>query len=111
MSSIPGSRGGQPVWSAMPIAGAAMRREKRTVRRRSMPTRRRSAQPVCTSSAGGQGPITMGMAHALVIEDDPAILQLVALTLEGRGYTTDQAMDGRYGLALAERRRPDVVLL
>lgn len=51
------------------------------------------------------------MAHALVVEDDPTILQLVSLTLESRGYTTDQALDGTSGLAAARTRRPDVVLL
>lgn len=50
-------------------------------------------------------------AHALVVEDDPTILQLVSLTLESRGYTVDQALDGTSGLDAARARRPDVVLL
>ena len=48
---------------------------------------------------------------AVIVEDDPAILQLIAITLEGRGYRTVPCPDGCAGLAAVRRERPDVVCL
>jgi DNA-binding response OmpR family regulator len=47
----------------------------------------------------------------LVIEDDPNTAALVALYLEREGFRPLTAGDGDVGLALAERRRPDLVIL
>ena len=47
----------------------------------------------------------------LVIDDSASLRQVVAMTLKAAGYDVLQAGDGREGLALVERIRPDVVLM
>ncbi len=47
----------------------------------------------------------------LIIEDDHHTAALVALYLEREGFRVLTAGDGRTGLALAERHRPDMVIL
>ncbi len=47
----------------------------------------------------------------LVIEDDPNTMALVALYLEREGFRPLTAGDGQKGLELAERHRPDLVIL
>ncbi|MBS0658876.1 MAG: response regulator transcription factor [Verrucomicrobia bacterium] len=46
----------------------------------------------------------------LIIEDQPTMRRNVALMLELEGYTTCTAENGRLGLELARRERPDLVL-
>ena len=47
----------------------------------------------------------------LVVEDDENVLHLVSAYLEHEGYDVVQAGDGRMGLAEAERRPPDLLLV
>jgi two-component system, OmpR family, phosphate regulon response regulator PhoB len=47
----------------------------------------------------------------LVVEDDPAIQELLAELLSMEGYRVAQARDGETGLDLARRTAPDAVLL
>ena len=47
----------------------------------------------------------------MVVEDDPAIAQMVSLQLELSGYRTHVERDGLAALAAIRRDRPDVVLL
>jgi len=47
----------------------------------------------------------------LVIEDDPNTANLVVLYLEKEGFNALQANDGATGLGLAEKHRPDLVVL
>jgi len=47
----------------------------------------------------------------LVIDDDPAIAELVAINLEMAGYDVTQATDGMKGQALAVQLVPDLVML
>ena len=49
--------------------------------------------------------------RVLIVDDDPAVLDSTSLALERAGYEVETASDGSTGLALAERRRPDVMLL
>jgi two-component system chemotaxis response regulator CheY len=50
--------------------------------------------------------------RALVIDDDPAMLLIIAAILNGLGYEVTLASDGREGLArLTESGPPDVVLV
>lgn len=50
--------------------------------------------------------------RALVIDDDPAILLIIASILKGLGYEVTTASDGREGLErLTESGSPDVVLV
>jgi two-component system, sensor histidine kinase and response regulator len=56
---------------------------------------------VANSSAG----------RILVVDDEPRNVLLLQDLLESRGYTVWTAADGEQGLALAQERSPDVVLL
>ena len=51
------------------------------------------------------------MARILVIDDDGAITHLIRLVLEGEGHEVFVAGDGSRGFALAQRQRPDLILL
>lgn len=51
------------------------------------------------------------MMTILVIDDEEDIRGLVALMLETLGYAVDLAANGREGLAHAQQRRPDLILL
>ncbi|MEO0458767.1 MAG: response regulator transcription factor [Cyanobacteria bacterium P01_A01_bin.114] len=51
------------------------------------------------------------MPRILVIDDDPAILELVSVNLEMAGYDVSQAADGVKGQALAVQLLPDLVML
>ena len=46
----------------------------------------------------------------LVVEDDPVILDLLAVNFELEGYTVARAVDGEDGLATALRVRPAAVV-
>ena len=49
-------------------------------------------------------------ARILIIEDNPANLELVRYLLNAAGYATLHAQDGAEGLALARAERPDLVI-
>lgn len=49
--------------------------------------------------------------RVLIVEDEREVNELLAFRLRKEGYEVDQAWDGAGGLALAEQRRPDLVLL
>ena len=51
------------------------------------------------------------MSRILVIDDDPAITELVSINLEMSGYNTVQAEDGIKGQALALQMQPDLIML
>lgn len=51
------------------------------------------------------------MARILVIDDDAAISELVAVNLEMAGYDVSQAEDGIKGQALALQLQPDLIML
>ena len=51
------------------------------------------------------------MPRILVIDDDPAISELVAVNLEMAGYDVSQAEDGIKGQALALQLQPDLIML
>ncbi len=51
------------------------------------------------------------MPRILVIDDDPAISELVAINLEMAGYEVSQAEDGIKGQALAMQLLPDLIIL
>jgi len=50
------------------------------------------------------------MARVLVIEDNPAYLELMVYLLKAFGHTPLTTRDGRSGLEAARRERPDLVL-
>jgi two-component system, cell cycle response regulator len=49
-------------------------------------------------------------ARILVIEDDPASLELICYLLQAYGYTPLTAGDGEAGLEVARRERPDLII-
>lgn len=49
--------------------------------------------------------------RVLVVDDDPIVCELVAMTLDEHGYPTRRASDVREALYLVERETPDVVVL
>ena len=51
------------------------------------------------------------MPRILVIDDDPAISELVSINLEMAGYDVSQAEDGIKGQALALQLQPDLIIL
>lgn len=51
------------------------------------------------------------MARILVVEDEVALSDLVRSHLEKEGHAVEQAFDGAQALALADRVRPDLVVL
>ncbi|MBA2505170.1 MAG: response regulator transcription factor [Thermoleophilaceae bacterium] len=51
------------------------------------------------------------MSHALVVDDDPVLRNIVVKLLERSGWTVSEAGDGREGLRSLFARRPDVIVL
>lgn len=49
-------------------------------------------------------------AHILIIEDNPANMELAEYLLKARGYAPWKAYDGAQGLHMIGERRPDLVL-
>lgn len=50
-------------------------------------------------------------AKIAIIEDDQAISQMYRIKFEAEGYTVETAENGKLGLELAEKMKPDIVLL
>jgi CheY-like chemotaxis protein len=55
--------------------------------------------------------MTAPHARVLVVDDAPAIRELIAVNLELEGYAVDRAGDGEEALAAVARQRPDVITL
>jgi two-component system sensor histidine kinase/response regulator len=51
------------------------------------------------------------MIKVAIIEDDQAISQMYRIKFEAEGYNVETAENGKLGLELAEKMRPDVILL
>lgn len=51
------------------------------------------------------------MAHILVVDDEPEIVQLVAKVLESRGHRVTIARDGQECLDRIAAERPDVLVI
>ena len=51
------------------------------------------------------------MSRVLVVDDEPQILRALAANLRARGYEVDLAGTGEAALTLAQRHRPDAVIL
>jgi len=49
-------------------------------------------------------------ARLLVIEDNPANLELMTYLLQAYGHTVLSAMDGQAGLAAARQEKPDLIV-
>lgn len=51
------------------------------------------------------------MAKVAIIEDDHAISQMYRIKFEAEGYEVETADNGKLGLELAEKMKPDIILL
>ena len=49
--------------------------------------------------------------HVLVVDDDHEMAHSLKLALEREGYRASVAGDGNQGLAIAEAKRPDMIIL
>jgi CheY-like chemotaxis protein len=53
----------------------------------------------------------MARAHILVVDDDPDMQDIMALTLEMGGFQVSRASNGREALERVEEEMPDLILL
>lgn len=51
------------------------------------------------------------MAHIVVADDDPDILNIVSMSLEAMGHTVERATTGREAVALATASMPQLVVM
>ncbi len=51
------------------------------------------------------------MKKILIADDRPEVVELVKVTLEGEGYLTIDASDGREALEKIRKEKPDLILL
>src|ERR1700686_682756 len=51
------------------------------------------------------------MALILVIEDNPDIVKVIKMVLEGRGYTVDSAGTAEEGIEKINTQAPDLIIL
>ena len=51
------------------------------------------------------------MAKIVIIEDDQVINQMYRMKFEASGFDVATASDGASGIAIAEKSRPDIILL
>ena len=51
------------------------------------------------------------MARILIVDDDASIRQILRITFEAEGHEMLLAEDGSRGVAFAQRRRPDAIIL
>lgn len=49
--------------------------------------------------------------HVLIVDDDLEIVETIAAALQGRGYEISKAHDGNQGIAYAELKKPDIIVL
>jgi DNA-binding response OmpR family regulator len=53
----------------------------------------------------------MSRKYILIVDDDPDLVETVAMMLEAKGYAVGKAYDGIEGEESIKKRRPDVVVL
>lgn len=51
------------------------------------------------------------MAKIAIVEDDQAICQMYRIKFESEGFVVETAENGRLGLEMIEKLRPDIILL
>ena len=51
------------------------------------------------------------MPKIAIIEDDQAISQMYRMKFEAEGFTVETAANGKLGLELVDKLRPDIILL
>jgi DNA-binding response OmpR family regulator len=53
----------------------------------------------------------MGKRYVLIVDDDPDIVDTIAMMLESKGYEVGKAYDGIEGQESIGKRRPDLLIL
>jgi len=53
----------------------------------------------------------MSRKYVLIVDDDPDLVETVAMMLEAKGYEVGKAYDGIEGEESIKKRRPDLVVL
>jgi two-component system, OmpR family, alkaline phosphatase synthesis response regulator PhoP len=53
----------------------------------------------------------MSGKYVLIVDDDPDLVETVAMMLESRGFEVGKAYDGIEGEEAIKKRRPDVLIL
>jgi DNA-binding response OmpR family regulator len=53
----------------------------------------------------------MSRKYVLIVDDDPDLVETVAMLLESKGYEVGKAYDGIEGEEAIKKRHPDVVVL
>src|ERR671939_591098 len=66
-----------------------------------------ASSALCTQRGSQPAPTR----NILVIEDDPAVAEVLRLALQSEGYTVDVAADGEQGLSSLQQRRYRLLLL
>jgi len=51
------------------------------------------------------------MKKILVIDDEPEMVEMLKMRLEASGYIVISASNGRQGLEIAQKEKPDLILL
>ena len=64
-----------------------------------------------TELSGGGGILTCMKSRVLVVDDDPALAEMLTIVLRGEGFDTAVVGDGTRALPAVRDLRPDVVLL
>ena len=67
-----------------------------------------SATPTPGGAAAGQRP---GRLRALVVDDEPGLVEIVSAYLVREGFEVESAGDGEQAVELARRNSPDVIVL
>jgi len=70
-----------------------------------------SPRPGAGETASNPTDSGSGSPHVLVIDDEPSIIDAIRIGLRLQGFTVDGARTGVTGLELAQRLRPDVIVL
>src|SRR5919198_1121478 len=62
-------------------------------------------------AAAGESVSITGVPRILIVDDTPALLDVVRKTLETEGYAVATCLESRYAVEMALSFRPDVVML
>ena len=68
------------------------------------------APPESSSIVPGSNPAS-GRKCILIVEDNPLNMKLFSAMIASQGYDVLQAVDGHQGLAMAQQRHPDLVVM
>jgi DNA-binding response OmpR family regulator len=67
-----------------------------------------SSRPAASAAAAGRRP---GRSRALIVDDEPGLVEIVSAYLSREGFTVESAADGEQAVELARRNAPDVIVL